>query len=131
MSPTNRGTKLRVLLVEDHPTNQYMVARSLRRAGFDVLVASDGEEALEKTLQDKPDLVLMDLGLPGMDGFEATRRIRQRGAVCRIPIIALTAFVGAEDRDKAMNAGCDDYVTKPIRMSELLSRIAALTPRIG
>ena len=115
-----------VLVVEDYPDAREMYAEYLRFSGFRVAEARNGEEALTRARQDVPDIVLMDLALPLMDGWEATRRLKADDATRDIPVIALTAHAMAGDREKAMEAGCDDYDTKPVEMERLLGKIAAL-----
>ena len=117
-----------ILIVEDNEMNRDMLSRRLMRKGYKVLIAFDGETAIEMARTDAPDLILMDMSLPVMDGWEATRRIKSNAALKHIPIIALTAHAMAHDRDKSLEAGCDDYDTKPIEMSRLLAKIVALLP---
>jgi two-component system cell cycle response regulator DivK len=117
----------KILLVEDNELNRDMLSRRLQRRGFDVIVAVDGGEALSVASRERPDLVLMDMSLPVLDGWEAARRLKADPATCAIPVIALTAHVLSGDREKAMAAGCDDYDTKPIEFERLLQKIAALT----
>jgi CheY-like chemotaxis protein len=119
----------KVLLVEDNEMNRDMLSRRLQRNGFDVVLAVDGEQAVKVAAADAPDLILMDMSLPVIDGWEATRRIKAAAATARIPIIALTAHAMAGDREKAMAAGCDDYDTKPIELPRLLGKIEALLNR--
>lgn len=116
----------RILLVEDNEMNRDMLSRRLSRKGFDVVIAVDGQEGVEKTQQESPDLVLMDMSLPVMDGWEATRRIKASDETKHIPIIALTAHAMSGDREKTLDAGCDDYDTKPIELPRLLQKIDAL-----
>lgn len=116
----------RILLVEDNEMNRDMLSRRLSRKGFEVLIAVDGQEGVEKTQSEGPDLVLMDMSLPVLDGWEATRRLKAADATRHIPIIALTAHAMSGDREKTIEAGCDDYDTKPIEMPRLLSKIEAL-----
>lgn len=115
----------RILLVEDNEMNRDMLSRRLARKGHDVLIAVDGETGVEMAGSETPDLVLMDVGLPGIDGYEATRRIKATGSV---PVIALTAHAMASDLEKAMLAGCDDFDTKPVDIQRLLAKMAALLP---
>jgi len=119
----------RVLLVEDNEMNRDMLSRRLQRSGFDVVLAVDGEQAVKVAIADAPDLILMDMSLPVIDGWEATRRIKSAAPTAHIPIIALTAHAMAGDREKAMAAGCDDYDTKPIELPRLLGKIEALLNR--
>ena len=121
----------RILLVEDNPENRDMLSRRLIRRGFEVEFAEDGEEAVRKAREGAPALILMDLSLPVMDGWEATRRIKADAATASIPVIALTAHAMASDREKALDAGCDDYDTKPVDLERLLGKIRALLPGEG
>ena len=114
---------VRILLVEDNEMNADMLSRRLRRAGYEVTVASNGAQGVEKAFLEQPQTILMDIGLPVMDGCEATRRLKADAKTCQIPVIALTAHAMAGDRDKALNAGCDDYDTKPIDLPRLLGKI--------
>ena len=116
----------KILLVEDNPENRDMLSRRLIRRGFELSFAMDGAEAVTRALEDRPDLVLMDLSLPVLDGWEATRRIKADPATGAIPVIALTAHAMAGDREKALHAGCDDYDTKPVDLERLLGKIEAL-----
>jgi CheY-like chemotaxis protein len=115
----------RILLVEDNELNRDMLTRRLVRNGFEVAIATDGEQAIESAAS-LPDLILMDLSLPGIDGWEATRRLKQAPSTRSIPVIALTAHAMAGDREKALEAGCDDFDTKPVDLPRLLSKIDAL-----
>ena len=119
----------RILYVEDNDDNVYMLTRRLRRKGYDVLVATDGEEGIEKARADAPSLILMDLSLPGLDGWQAARRIKAAPETRHIPIIALSAHAMEGDRESAVAAGCDDYDTKPIDLARLLVKIEALLPK--
>ncbi len=116
----------RILLVEDNEMNRDMLSRRLTRKGFDVLVAEDGQKGIDMTRNEHPDLVLMDMSLPVVDGWEATRRLKASEETKHIPIIALTAHAMAGDREKTLEAGCDDYDTKPIELPRLLGKINAL-----
>ena len=116
----------KILLVEDNEINRDMLSRRLERRGYDVAVAVDGKDGIEKAQSSDFDLVLMDMSLPEIDGWEATRRLRAQPATEKLPIIALTAHAMAGDREKALEAGCDDYDTKPIEFKRLLSKIEAL-----
>jgi two-component system, cell cycle response regulator DivK len=116
----------KILLVEDNETNQDMLSRRLRRKGYEVLIAGDGGQGVTMAQTVEPDIILMDMSLPVLDGWEATRRLKASAATCRIPIIALTAHAMAGDREKAMAAGCDEYDTKPIELPRLLEKIEAL-----
>lgn len=115
-----------ILIVEDNEMNRDMLSRRLQRRGYEVFVATDGAGGVEAAMQHRPDLVLMDMSLPVIDGWEATRRIKADPATAGIPIIALTAHAMAGDREKAMEAGCDDYDTKPIDLPGLLEKIGRL-----
>lgn len=113
-----------VLIVEDDPTNRMLATRVLGAAGIQYAEAVDGEQALMMLAGRKPDLVLMDLSLPGLDGWEVTRRIRRNPELSDLPILAVSAHAMSGDRDKAIAAGCDDYVTKPYRPADLIAAIA-------
>ncbi|MDB6126993.1 MAG: two-component response regulator [Verrucomicrobia bacterium] len=119
----------KILLVEDNEMNRDMLARRLQKRGYDLLVAVDGILAVEMTQKEKPDLVLMDMSLPGMDGWEASRRLKADPATAKIPIIALTAHAMAEDREKALAAGCNEFETKPVDLASLLAKMEALLPK--
>lgn len=116
-----------VLLVEDNEENRDMLSRRLRRRGLEVVLAADGAQALAAAADQLPDVILMDLSLPVIDGWEAARRLKKDGATRHIPIIAVTAHAMDRDRERALDAGCDDYATKPVDLSDLLSKIRALT----
>ena len=116
-----------VLLVEDNELNRDMLARRLKRAGLEVLTACDGQQALDLMIAERPAVVLMDMSLPVLDGWTACRMARQDDRIKHIPIIALTAHALEEDRLKAMEAGCDDYATKPVDFPELLDKIKTLS----
>jgi CheY-like chemotaxis protein len=116
----------KILLVEDNEMNRDMLSRRLARAGHEVLIAEDGARGVAMAMSGSPDLILMDMSLPVLDGWEATRRIKATAELRKIPIIALTAHAMATDRDKALNAGCDDYYTKPIELERLLGKIRTL-----
>ena len=120
-----------VLLVEDNEMNRDMLSRRLERRGYEVVVAVDGLEGVEKAASATPDLILMDMSLPELDGWEATQRIKENEATRGIPVIALTAHAMAGDREKALEAGCDDYDTKPVELKRLLGKIEALLPKDG
>jgi len=113
----------RILLVEDNEMNRDMLTRRLTRKGFDVLHAVNGIEGVSASRLHCPDLVLMDLSLPEMDGLEATRRIKADPVTCAIPVIALTAHAMTNDRERALEAGCDDYDTKPVDLARLLDKM--------
>ena len=115
-----------ILLVEDNEMNRDMLSRRLERKGFRVLLAVDGRDGMEMAGAHAPDLVLMDMSLPVLDGWEATRRLKAAPATTHIPVIALTAHAMAGDRERALEAGCDDYDTKPIELPRLLGKIEAL-----
>ena len=118
----------RVLIVEDDELNRDSLRRLLRRRGYDILLAVDGEEALAVARAERPDVILMDMRLPGIDGWEATRRLKADPETRAIPIIALTAHATASDRADARAAGCDDHDTKPIDLDRLLTKIRSLVP---
>lgn len=113
----------RVLLVEDNELNRDMLSRRLARRGFDVVTAVDGEAAIRRTNEIRPDLILMDMGLPGLNGWDATRRIKANPETRTIPVIALTAHALKTDREKALAAGCDAFETKPVELDRLLNTI--------
>jgi two-component system cell cycle response regulator DivK len=121
----------RILLVEDNEMNRDMLSRRLVRNGYEVFLAMDGQQGADMALSEQPDLILMDMSLPVIDGWEATRRIKANDATRRIPVIALTAHAMAGDREKAMEVGCEDYDTKPVEISRLLGKIAALLKPIA
>jgi two-component system cell cycle response regulator DivK len=121
----------KLLLIEDNEMNRDMLSRRLQKQGYEILIAVDGEEGIAKALAELPALILMDMSLPGIDGWEATRRLKAQERTRNIPIIALTAHAMADDRDKAMAAGCDDFDTKPVELPRLLSKIQALLGRRG
>ena len=116
-----------ILYVEDNEDNVYMLKSRLTRRGFTVLIARDGAEGVSLAAAEQPDLVLMDLSLPVLDGWEATRRIKADPRTRHIPVIALTAHAMAGDREKALAAGCDDFDTKPVEFQRLLGKMNALT----
>jgi CheY-like chemotaxis protein len=115
-----------VLLVEDNEMNRDMLSRRLARRGFHVLIAIDGEQGVRMAKEEMPDLILMDMNLPVLDGWGATRQIKSEATTQSIPLIALTAHAMTGDRDKALEAGCDDYETKPIELPRLLEKIDRL-----
>jgi two-component system cell cycle response regulator DivK len=119
---------MRILYVEDNDDNIYMLKNRLTRAGFTVIIATDGAQGVAMAASEQPDLILMDLTLPNIDGEEATRRIKADPATRSIPVIALTANAMPEDREKALAAGCDDFDTKPVELPRLLGKIRALAP---
>ena len=116
----------RLLYVEDNEMNRDMLSRRLQRRGFEVLIASNGEQGVVMAAAEKPDLILMDMSLPVLDGWQATRRLKAAPDTRRIPIIGLTAHAMATDRDKCLEAGCDDYETKPVELERLLEKIERL-----
>jgi CheY-like chemotaxis protein len=115
-----------ILIVEDNEMNRDMLSRRLQRRGYEIVIAMDGEAGVAAAAEHRPDLVLMDMSLPVIDGWEATRRIKADPATSAIPVIALTAHAMAGDREKALAAGCDDYDTKPIELPSLIGKIARL-----
>jgi CheY-like chemotaxis protein len=119
-------TARRILLVEDNEMNRDMLSRRLARRGFTILLASDGLEGLQMARAERPDLVLLDMDLPILDGWEAARRLKAEKETRSIPIIALTAHAMSGDRERALAAGCDDYETKPIELDKLLTKMAQL-----
>lgn len=116
----------KILLVEDNETNRDMLSRRLMRKGYEVVIAVDGESGLALAETESPDLILMDMSLPILDGWEASRRLKARPTTQHIPVIALTAHAMSSDREKALEAGCDDYDTKPVELDRLLGKIGAL-----
>ncbi|WP_036279326.1 response regulator [Methylocystis sp. ATCC 49242] len=116
----------KILLVEDNEMNRDMLSRRLKRNGYDVVIAVDGRQGVEMAASETPDLILMDMSLPVIDGWEATRQVKQNQATRKIPVIALTAHAMAGDREKAIEAGCEDYDTKPVEITRLLGKITAL-----
>jgi CheY-like chemotaxis protein len=119
----------KILLVEDNEMNRDMLSRRLERRGYQVIIAVDGEEGLRIAQTERPDLILMDMSLPLLDGWEVTRQLKATPQTRSIPIIALTAHAMAGDREKALEAGCDDYDTKPVEMTRLLTKIEQLTSK--
>lgn len=119
----------KILLVEDNEMNRDMLSRRLQRRGYEVLIAEDGQQGLDAARDQRPDLVLMDMNLPIIDGWEVTRRLKADEATSRLPVIALTAHAMSSDRDRALDAGCDDYETKPVEFAQLLGKIEALLER--
>ncbi len=117
---------VKILLVEDNEMNRDMLSRRLARKGFDVATAEDGQRGVEMATSENPDLILMDMSLPVIDGWEATRRIKGAADTGKIPIIALTAHAMQSDREEALAAGCDDYDTKPVELPRLLEKIERL-----
>ncbi|MEA3209892.1 MAG: two-component system, cell cycle response regulator DivK [Chthoniobacter sp.] len=121
----------KILLVEDNEMNRDMLSRRLQRKGYQVVLAVDGQSGVELAQTHAPDLVLMDMSLPVLDGWEATRRLKTDAATQHIPVIALTAHAMSSDRERALEAGCDDYDTKPVELPRLLGKIEALLSRAG
>ena len=119
----------RILYVEDNDDNVYMLTRRLRRKGYDVAAAADGEQGIEMARASAPSLILMDLSLPVLDGWQAARRLKAAPETRHIPIIALSAHAMEGDRESALAAGCDDYDTKPVDFARLLAKIEALLPK--
>ena len=113
----------KILYVEDNPDNVYMLTRRLKKKGFELIIAGDGQEGIDKAVEENPDLILMDLSLPTMDGWTATAKIKEIEQVKDIPIIALSAHAMPEHRDRALKAGCSDYDTKPVDIKRLLSKM--------
>ena len=116
----------KILYVEDNADNIYMLTRRLKKKGFDVIIAGDGQEGIDKAIEESPDLILMDLSLPTMDGWTATAKIKEIEAVKDIPVIALSAHAMPEHRGRALKAGCSDYDTKPVDIKRLLEKIGKL-----
>ena len=116
----------KILYIEDTENNRILVSRYLQKQGYQVLTAEDADEGLPLAIREQPDLILMDMGLPGLDGWDATRRLKADPQAKHIPVIALTAHVMQGDREKALAAGCDDYDTKPFQFPRLLGKIEAL-----
>ncbi len=119
---------MKLLLVEDNEMNRDMLSRRLLRRGYEIVMAVDGGQGVEMAGSELPALILMDMSLPVIDGWEATRRIKAAEATRHIPIIGLTAHAMAGDREKAIEAGCDDYDTKPVELDRLIAKIEALLP---
>lgn len=117
----------KILLVEDDEMNRDMLSRRLVKRGYDVVIAVDGEQGVSLAGTEGPDVILMDMSLPGIDGWTATRRLKDSEATAGIPVIALTAHAMAGDREKAIDAGCDDFDTKPVELTRLLTKIEGLT----
>ncbi|MBN1285289.1 MAG: response regulator [Anaerolineae bacterium] len=113
----------RILVVEDNPDNRTLIADVLQSLGYEVIEAVDGVEGVEKAVSEKPDLILMDLSLPHKDGWTATREIKANPELVDIPVIALTAHAMVGDRERALEAGCDDYVSKPIDLRQLAGKL--------
>jgi CheY-like chemotaxis protein len=117
---------IRILYVEDNEDNVYMLSQRLRKHGFEVIVASDGQQGVEMAYREKPDLILMDLGLPSLDGWSAARLLKEAPDTRPIPIIALSAHTMPGDRERALAAGCDEYAAKPVVFERLLAKIDSL-----
>ena len=117
----------KILLVEDNELNRDMLSRRLQRRGFEIVTATDGEKGVALATSEKPDLILMDISLPGLNGWDATKQLRRNGVAT--PIIALTAHAMSGDREKTLEAGCDEYETKPVELEVLLAKIQALLSR--
>jgi len=120
----------KILIVEDNEMNRDMLSRRLERRGFAIVMAVDGQQGVDMARSEKPDLILMDMSLPVMDGWTATQTIKGDAELAGIPVIALTAHAMAGDREKAMGAGCDDYDTKPIELPRLLEKIGKFLPNV-
>jgi len=125
------STVPKILLVEDNDDNRDMLKRRLERKGYEVVIALNGQEGVETAIAEAPDLVLMDMSLPVLDGWEATARIKAHPVTRAIPVIALTAHAMSGDREKAVAVGCDDYDTKPVELPRLLDKITAILDRKG
>lgn len=119
-----------ILLVEDNEMNRDMLSRRLIRKGYEVEFAVDGAQGVEVATQKRPDLILMDMSLPILDGWEATKKLKAQAATAHIPVIALTAHAMSEDRERALDAGCDDYDTKPVELPRLIEKIETLLANV-
>ena len=124
--PESNQIMAKILLVEDNEMNRDMLSRRLQRRGYEVVIAVDGEEGVSMARSESPDLILMDMSLPKIDGWEATRQLKADDATSKTPTIALTAHAMAGDREKTIEAGCDDYDTKPVELPRLLEKITGL-----
>ena len=122
---------MKILYVEDNEDNIFMLKNRLTRAGHTVVIANDGAQGVAMALSERPDMILMDLSLPVLDGWQATRQIKASPGTSHIPVIALTAHAMAGDREKALSAGCDDFDTKPVELPRLLAKIKELGERAG
>lgn len=120
----------KILLVEDNEMNRDMLSRRLSKKGYEIIVATDGKQGVDTALRVRPDLILMDMSLPEIDGWEATRQLKAQTDMRAIPIIALTAHAMSGDKEKALKAGCDDYDTKPVDLARLVEKIEALLKRV-
>ena len=129
MNPTDAGRSTTIMVVEDNDASRDALARRLARRGYQIVLAVDGHEAVSLGRSARPDLILMDLGLPGIDGWEATRQLKSDAATSQIPIIVLSAHAMTNDRDMALAAGGDDFDTKPVRFHQLLEKIETLLSR--
>lgn len=118
----------KILVVEDNEMNQDMLCRRLKRKGFEVALAEDGAKGVDMAESEAPDVILMDMSLPEIDGWEATQRVKANEATGGIPVIALTAHAMTQDREKALNAGCDEFATKPVEFPDLLEKIRQFLP---
>ena len=118
----------KILYVEDNDDNIYLITRGLGRKGYDIIVAKDGKEGLAMARSEAPSLILMDLDLPVLNGWEATRRLKASPQTQHIPVIAVSAYAMAGDRERALAAGCDDFFSKPVNLKGLVERIEALLP---
>lgn len=121
----------KILLVEDNEMNRDMLSRRLVRNGFEIVMAVNGQEGLDLASSENPDLILLDMSLPVLDGWEAARRLKADAATAKIPVIALTAHAMVQDKDKALAAGCDDFDTKPVELPRLLEKINSLLQNGG
>lgn len=121
----------KILLVEDNEMNRDMLSRRLVRNGFEIVMAMNGQEGLDLASSESPDLILLDMGLPVIDGWEAARRLKADTATAKIPVIALTAHAMVQDKEKALAAGCDDFDTKPVELPRLLEKINSLLQNGG
>jgi CheY-like chemotaxis protein len=121
---------LKILYIEDTENNRILITRRLGQSGYEVVTAENAEEGLMLARKEKPDLILMDMGLPGVDGWNATRRLKADPELNKVPVVALTAHVMHGDREKALAAGCDDYDTKPFQFARLLRKIEALLMKV-
>jgi two-component system cell cycle response regulator DivK len=127
LAPSIEGDVMpKVLLVEDNEMNRDMLSRRLIRRGYEVVFAVDGQQGIDMAASESPDIILMDLSLPVIDGWEATRRVKSRESTKNIPIIGLTAHAMSDDRDRAITAGCDEYDTKPVELDRLIGKIERL-----
>jgi two-component system, cell cycle response regulator DivK len=119
----------RVLLIEDNEANRDMLSRRLARRGYQISIATDGRQGIAAAQAEQPDLILMDMSLPEIDGWEVTRQLKSQQATQHIPVIALTAHAMVSDRQRALEVGCDDFDTKPVELSRLLSKMTSLLER--